>query len=147
MRRITTIILHHSAARTNVDPGTIADWQEAKGLSRPGAYHYYLWEQGIGAWRVDPMRPEARIGAHDQGQNATSIGICVAGDYTTRALAPAAFNLLVDLITDCCLRYGLSAEAIEGHREHEPPTTPTICPGYEVAPIKAAVEGNLRRIA
>jgi N-acetylmuramoyl-L-alanine amidase len=140
VRRITTVILHHSAGPETTSPGAIAADHARRGIQAPGAYHYFLWcPRPEGEWQVAPMRPESRVGAHDQGQNAHSIGVCVAGDYTGRGLPLAARTLLVDLVADICGRYGLSAAVVEGHRENEPASTPTLCPGYDVEEVRRLV--------
>ena len=76
MRQIKYIILHCTATREG-KAFTAADidrWHRARGWNGIG-YHYVVRLDGT----VEHGRPEAQIGAHCVGVNATSIGVCYVG--------------------------------------------------------------------
>lgn len=147
MRRVDLIVVHHTAGRTTVTPAEIAEEHRARG-SRTIGYHWLVHELAGGVWTVSPGRPEAEVGAHDQGQNTGSIGIAIAGDYSGgRPVHPDAWSVLVATVAGRCRAYGLSAGQVEGHRENEPKTTPTACPGFDPAKLRADVSFQLIRTA
>ena len=76
MRKITEIIVHCSATPEGKD-FTVADitrWHRQRGFRTIG-YHYVVYRDGS----VHSGRPEGEIGAHCNGHNACSIGICYIG--------------------------------------------------------------------
>ena len=75
-RKITDIIIHCSATPRGKDY-TVEDirrWHKAQGWSDIG-YHYVVYRNG----HVEPGRDVDLIGAHCEGHNAHSIGICYIG--------------------------------------------------------------------
>ena len=76
MRRIDYIIIHCSATRADRDftPEQLEAAHCARGFRGTG-YHYYVRRDGT----VVNTRPIGRAGAHCQGYNAHSIGICYEG--------------------------------------------------------------------
>lgn len=76
MRKITEIIIHCSATREGKDY-TVADidsWHRARGFRKIG-YHFVIYLDGS----IHVGRSKNEIGAHCQGQNSISIGICYIG--------------------------------------------------------------------
>lgn len=152
MRTITRIIVHHSDGPSAATVESVRAYHTAprprgRGWSDIG-YHLVLREDEASGWLVEGGRPLAQVGAHDQGQNEGSIGVCVFGAYSaTVAPPPAAWELLVGLVSGLCRRYGLSAEAVEGHREHEPVGGGTSCPGFDPERLRRAVKATLARAA
>ena len=77
MRTITEIIIHCSATKPSMDIG--ADWirkihvQQNKWLDI--GYHYVIRRNGA----VEDGRPLNEVGAHCQGHNTGTIGICMVG--------------------------------------------------------------------
>lgn len=151
MRRIDRIIIHHSASPWATTTGAkIRAWHKtAKPVGRgfnDVAYHYMVTCRG-----VDLGRPDAVPGAHDAGENATSIGVCLAGDWRPHKdgdpwrTQPHAWKQLTIVCADLCLRYSLSPDVIRGHGEDEPASTPTECPGFAVERLRAAVAEELGR--
>ena len=77
MRKIDKIIVHCSATREGQDipVETIKKWHvEGRGWSDIG-YHFYIELDGT----IKKGRDIDRSGAHTQGENKTSIGICYCG--------------------------------------------------------------------
>lgn len=140
MRPIHTIIVHHTASPVGTDLEDVREWHYQRGYSDVG-YHYLVTEEGL---RIG--RPLHLMGAHDMGQNAGTIGICIAGDYTEGRAVPLHMWLqLVHVCADMCQRFKLQAGDIEGHGEVEPYNTPTECPGFNPAALRADVTTELQR--
>jgi len=75
-RQIDLLVVHCSATRPSLDVHAvdIDRWHKARGWRRIG-YHYVITRDGT----IEPGRPESEVGAHTQGHNARSIGICLVG--------------------------------------------------------------------
>lgn len=123
MRTINEIIVHCTATPEGKDY-TVADitkWHKARGFKTIG-YHYVVYRDGT----VHAGRPEDQVGAHCQGHNAHSIGVCYVGGLTadgktakdtrTAAQKQALRNLLVKL------RKKYPKAKILGHRDTSPDT-------------------------
>jgi len=76
MRKITIIVIHCSATKEglDIDASVIRSWHKNKGYRDIG-YHYVIKLDGT----IEKGRSEESIGAHVQGFNANSIGICYVG--------------------------------------------------------------------
>ena len=76
MRKITEIIIHCSCTPEgrNIGATTILGWHKERGFSDIG-YHYVIRLDGT----IEEGRPIEQIGAHCQGHNRNSIGICYIG--------------------------------------------------------------------
>ena len=134
MRQINRIILHCSASKDGV-PVTYADLLRihlARGFRKIG-YHYIIEPDGT----MFTGRPEREIGAHCEGHNADSIGICMLG---TLRFSEDAWKAQAQLVTALLRRYP-SAEVV-GHRDMspdldkdgkiEPNEWLKLCPNYDV---------------
>ncbi|OCP07998.1 MULTISPECIES: N-acetylmuramoyl-L-alanine amidase [unclassified Ensifer] len=124
-RPVHTIVLHCSATRVNSDYSVeqlTAD-HKGRGFDGPG-YHFYIRKNGD----VVFLRPMTCIGAHVQGHNTGSIGICYEGgldasgkpnDTRTAAQKKTMHDLLVALAA--FLRtVGQEITTICGHRDFSP---------------------------
>ena len=96
-----------------------------------GGYHYLIKADAV----IERGRPRWALGAHDEGENADSMGICVV--YREKP-TDAQIEALVALLADLAEIYGqfpdqkdpdTGKETVDGHRDNEPPETPTECPG------------------
>lgn len=79
MRKITNIIVHCSAT-PEAKPFTVADidrWHRQRGFASIG-YHYVVYLDGS----IHAGRPLSQVGAHCQGHNVNSIGVCYIGGMT-----------------------------------------------------------------
>lgn len=76
MRKITHIFIHCAATTPSMDIGRaeIDTWHRARGMNGIG-YHYVIRRNGV----IELGRTEAEVGAHVQGYNAHSIGVCMVG--------------------------------------------------------------------
>ncbi len=117
----------------------VNDWHRDRGWTGMG-YHYLVRLDAS----IERGRPRWALGAHDEGENADSIGICVVYAETP---SEDQLESLCGLLVDLHDIYGLvpADSTIKGHRDNEPPETPTECPGdglYNMLPaIRARVRG------
>lgn len=148
MRTIRRLIVHHSAGPDTETAAQVRAYHTAappagRGWSDIG-YHWLIRRfSPSGVWTIEAGRPEDLVGAHDQGENTDSIGICIAGDYTRGPVPAEGWAILVAHLAGRCRAYHLPATAIEGHREHEPAATPTACPGFDPELLRQAVAREL----
>lgn len=105
MREIHEIIIHCSSTRPSIDIGVeeIRKWHTDKGWQDIG-YHYVVRRNG----KVEKGRPEEQVGAHVEGHNAHSLGVCMIGgvdglnkpDSNFTRLQWAALEILVKRLTN-----------------------------------------------
>lgn len=120
-RKIDLIVIHCSATRPSLDVRAvdIDRWHRARGWSGIG-YHYLIRRAGS----VEQGRPEAVVGAHAQGHNRTSIGVCLAGGVAEDGRTAEAnytqgqWATLRHLLVDLRGRYPHAV--ICGHRDLSP---------------------------
>ena len=76
MRNINLIVVHCSATRpaSTVTVADLTKWHQARGF-RTSGYHYVIYQNGT----VHTGRPLSDVGAHVEGLNANSIGVCYIG--------------------------------------------------------------------
>jgi len=128
MRKIDKIIIHCSATPEGraVTVKEIDAWHREKGYNGIG-YHYIIGLNG----QVWKGRDINHIGAHTQGQNSNSIGICYVGgcdknmrakDTRTAAQKIALLNLVKEL------KQQFPKATIHGHNEF----AAKACPSFNV---------------
>lgn len=135
MRQISHIIIHCSASQNGdarVTRDVIDRWHRERGWNGIG-YHYVIEVDGTRA----QGRPESVIGAHVEGQNANSIGVCMVG---TDRFSRAQWDELAVLVADLAARY--PDADIKGHRDYSPDKNGDgiiepwewmkTCPGFDV---------------
>ena len=111
------IILHHAeASRASVEE--VNRWHLERGWTGIG-YHFYIRKDG----RIYRGRPEWAVGAHAQGHNSRSVGICVEGSYMTETMPKAQFDALVGLVREEMAMY--PGAKVLRHRD----VNSTDCPG------------------
>ena len=136
MRKITDIIVHCSATPEGKS-FTVADidrWHRQRGFAQIG-YHYVIYLDGS----VHKGRPIELVGAHCQGHNTNSIGICYIGGLATDNKTPkdtrtpeqkqAMLNLLKEL------RAKFPTATIRGHRDFAAKACPSFDATKEYAHI------------
>ena len=118
MRNITKIIVHCTATKEG-QAVTVADvrrWHIARGFNDIG-YHYLIDINGF-LWTG---RPEEIAGAHCEGHNANSIGICYVGGLAADGKTPkdtrTADQEATLLSTLKYLKKNYPNATIHGHRE------------------------------
>jgi len=130
MRPIDKIILHCAATKEghNIKTETIKSWHvKGRGWSDIG-YHFVIELDGS----VKTGRPIERIGAHVQGHNTGSIGVCYVGgidadkkpkDTRTEAQRDAMDELISSLLEQ------YPGATVHGHNEF----SAKACPSFDVA--------------
>ncbi|MCQ2343868.1 MAG: N-acetylmuramoyl-L-alanine amidase [Paludibacteraceae bacterium] len=116
-RTITKIIIHCSASPEGRDDraADIARWHKQKGLKSIG-YHYVIDLDGT----IEEGRPLDKAGAHCEGANNCSIGICYIGGLDSNGnpkntMTPEQNDALVMLLMT--LRTQFPGIKIYGHNE------------------------------
>ena len=133
MRVIKKIILHCSASdRMDQTAAMMGLWHKARGFCSPSGvhigYHYFVRKDGM----LEGGRRVEEVGAHCEGQNADSIGICLAG---LTSFAPNQLATLTCLLQS--LKQIFPSATIHGHSEF----ANKACPVYDIKPFKALYEG------
>ncbi len=131
MRTITLIIIHCSAVKPNQQSSAadIDRWHRARGFTRGIGYHYVIRRDGS----IEPGRPEEIIGAHCQGHNKHSIGVCYEGGLDLNGKpadtrTDAQKRSLRALLTD--LRKSYPSSLIISHHDLNPGKA---CPCFDAA--------------
>lgn len=133
MRKINKIIIHCSASEFG-NAQRIREWHLEKGWSDIG-YHYVInngkvfkddkLNQRVQDGFIEKGRDDSIVGAHTQGQNSNSIGICLIGnkDFTKEQ-----FNSLDILLYSLLKAYNLTKNDVYGHYNFSSKT----CPNFDV---------------
>lgn len=140
MREIREIILHCSATREGkaFTVNDINRWHKERGWRGCG-YHYVIDLDGV----VEEGRDISEEGAHCQGRNAHSIGICYIGgcdlvgqakDTRTEAQKASLVKLVLRLMD----KYNLKAENVRCHNEF----AAKACPSFSIKDFRKELEGK-----
>lgn len=128
MREINKIIIHCSATPPTSDIGAfqIDEWHKKQGWAGIG-YHFVIRRNG----EIENGRPVEVTGAHCQGQNRDSIGICLVGGIDRNGdpqnnFTDAQFASLRRLVLELKEKYHISY--IFGHNEF----ANKACPCFDV---------------
>ena len=156
MRTINEIIIH-CADTPEGRKTTVADlekWHKERGFKTIG-YHYVILLDG----KVEAGRPIEQMGAHCEGHNANSIGVCYVGGAIWRdgvdskgkpikgkdgkaVLIPkdtrtdAQKQALKTLVQKLMKQYKLTAQQVHGHNEF----ANKACPSFDVQAWKKEVK-------
>ena len=126
------LVLHHAEA-SKCTVQDIHSWHLNNGWSGIG-YHYFIRKDGS----IYKGRPDGAIGAHCQGSNTNTLGICFEGNYMKETMPTAEYNAGIDLIKYLIGKYGNLP--IYGHKE----LLATECPGanFPLTDFKALKENE-----
>lgn len=120
MRKINLIVVHCSATMEGkpFNAAAIDAMHKERGFRKIG-YHYVVKLDGT----VEQGRKEAEVGAHAQGYNGNSIGVCYIGGLDSRGNAkdtrtPQQKAALATLIRQLKTRF--PAARVKGHRDLSP---------------------------
>lgn len=129
--RLIDSIAVHCSATPGGKPFRAADidrWHREKGWDSIG-YHLVICLDGS----IEPGRPLEEAGAHVQGHNANSIGVCLIGGVDSSGKASATFNEPQYAALRLVL-HGLRGRwpnaSIRGHRDF--PNVKKDCPSFDV---------------
>ncbi|WP_296084228.1 N-acetylmuramoyl-L-alanine amidase [uncultured Agrobacterium sp.] len=128
--RTDYLAVHCSATTPTMDIGRaeIDRWHRAKGWLMIG-YHFVIRRDG----RVEIGRPVDVPGAHVEGYNSVSVGICLVGGIDAKGKAqdnftPAQYAALAELLIK--LKKDYPKATIQGHRDF--PKVAKDCPCFDV---------------
>lgn len=106
------IFVHTAAYSGDCDAAEIDAWHRARGWAAIG-YHYVVRRSGL----IEPGRPLEYAGAHVEGCNSKSVGICCEGHGDYEDHTPPQRASLLDLCRTLMQKFELDHEAVLGHRE------------------------------
>ena len=143
MRHIDTIVIHCAATPPEMDIGAaeIRGWHLSRGWDDIG-YHYVIRRDGS----VEHGRPDSRVGAHAQGHNEASIGVCWVGGVNEDRepednRTPEQKATLEGLVLDLLHAYThIPTDGIIGHRETG---ARKACPSFDVQELRDAVRSSM----
>lgn len=128
MRDIKKIIIHCAATKLSMDIGVkeIDRWHREKGYFSCG-YHFVIRRNGA----LETGRAEDKAGAHAQGHNTDSIGICMVGGISENNrpecnFTPEQWTRLNSLVNGLEKKY--SGVRVIGHSE----VANKACPCFDV---------------
>ena len=142
MRPITQIIVHQTDTPTGTLESVERYHKNVLGFSACG-YHYLIEHDG----KVRKGRPNGEVGAHCQGDNVASLGICCVGTGDAFPLGRGYMNLamlenLLRLIADLRRAYPTISE-LWGHRERESGRRQgKTCPGFNAALLRTIFQNQ-----
>lgn len=123
MRNINLIVVHcsDSDAKVHDNIEIIDEWHKQRGFLRRRipmnalnkqnksiGYHYVILKDG----EVIPGRDESEVGAHCEGYNLASIGICLTGK---NEFSSEQFEALTNLIKHLLTKYDLEPKDVLPH--------------------------------
>lgn len=121
---VKSVVLHHSAVDKPHDVYSIHNYHKGLGWAGCG-YHYFIAVDGT----VWTGRPPWAAGAHAYGYNGETIGICLAGDFSSAWPTDDQLIGLILLLHGVLSNAWLDVSAIVGHRELDGEGGDTECPG------------------
>lgn len=114
------IIVHHDGvSRAEPSFDIINDYHRSRGfpvssLGYYGGYHYLIERDGL----LRRYRQERESGAHTVGMNASSIGICLAGNMDVEDVTEHQIATLGPLLSNVAARYKIDYQHIHPHRRY-----------------------------
>jgi len=138
MRKINKIIVHVSDTPDDMhyDIDHIRHWHvKENGWSDVG-YHFVITRIG----EVQIGRNIIRPGAHTQGHNHDSIGVCWVGRHKT---SPRQYRAMKEFIAELLYKFKLDTTAIAGHNEFNENKT---CPNISIETLRTDVEPWLKNL-
>lgn len=131
--RTDFIVVHCAATRPSQDIGAaeIDRMHRQRGFNTIG-YNFVIRRNG----KIEEGRPVDQIGAHVEGWNAVSLGICMVGGVSEKDVnvpennfTDEQFDALKGLLQDLKKRYPKAK--IQGHRDF--PKVKKACPSFSVS--------------
>ena len=137
MRKIDTIVLHHSVTPQNwnitktlsvIDKEHKKDHPHKNGAGYHISYHFCIFPSG----EVIDTRPVNEVGFHagNYPVNLVSIGVCLIGNFENDLPTEKQSSALKSLLKSLIAQYGIKPENIKLHKEVR--LNPTACPGKNV---------------
>lgn len=124
------LAVHCSATQPKQDIGAaeIERWHRKRSFLAIG-YHYVIRRDGT----LELGRPDDTVGAHVEGHNSVSVGICLVGGVDAKLkpqdnFTPEQYDTLHKLLGQLKTKYPKAA--IQGHRDF--PNVAKACPSFDV---------------
>lgn len=128
MRDLKKIVIHCSDSdhKDHDDISVVDSWHRQKGWKMVG-YHFFIKKDGT----VQEGRPIGMVGAHVEGHNRDSIGICLSGktNFTGHQFLAAS-----DLVDRLRVTHGIRLSAIYAHRDLD--KHGKTCPNFDINFLK-----------
>lgn len=136
MRTIDALVVHCSDSPDelgHVDVNEIRRWHTdppplGRGWDDIG-YHYVIKRDGT----IETGRMESVVGAHAEGYNARTVGVCWVGRHEP---SPEQRAAMLRLLRDLMSRYKVSTARVFGHCELNPQKT---CPNIDLTELRSAL--------
>jgi N-acetylmuramoyl-L-alanine amidase len=132
------LVVHCTASKPGqkVDASVIARWHRERGFLKIG-YHFVILPDGT----IEKGRELTEVGAHVQGYNSQSLGICLVGGLNSQGkpadtYSPLQKKQLADLIKELLKQFPNAV--VQGHRDF--PHVNKDCPCFDVKPWWASVK-------
>ena len=112
------IIVHHTAANTpNPQFLAINQWHKERDFPKSSlgffvGYHYVIEKNG----ELKQAREDLEEGAHTFGQNFSSIGVCLVGNFSKAYPTKEQLQTLGNLLVSLCNKYNIEGNKILPHR-------------------------------
>lgn len=126
----SVIFIHCSATKPSMDIGAneIRKWHKERGWSDIG-YHFVIKRDGT----IEDGRPVYAVGAHVQGWNSRSVGVCLVGGVSEKNanqheanFTPEQMESLRGLLDKLKVKY--PSAAIMAHHD----VAPKACPSFDL---------------
>jgi N-acetylmuramoyl-L-alanine amidase len=138
--KVRFIAVHCSASPPSVyvDRDVIDRWHRARGFLSIG-YHFVIKRDGT----VQAGRAVDQIGAHVEGHNHESVGVCLAGGVDEKGksvnnFTPEQMNALRALVAGLSTKF--PDATVQGHRDF--PNVAKDCPCFDVKPWWSKAKGT-----
>lgn len=116
----TDYIVIHNADAVSCTPQNVHKWHLSNGWAGIG-YHFFVSKDGS----IYRGRPLDTVGAHTQGFNSVSVGVCFEGKYHSTDISMPSAQLTAGRELLAYLRKLYPKAAVKGHRD----LMATDCPG------------------
>lgn len=137
IKKVDKLVLHHPAHKTWGIQDIHNFHKNTKKWNGIG-YNYFITKDG----RVFEGRGK-HVGAHCEGQNSHTLGICFQGNFDLEKMPDAQVNAGGWLVAQLVREYGLKINDVVGHKDM--PGAETVCPGknFRMADVKKATLASI----
>jgi spore germination protein YaaH len=128
------VVVHHSATRSGTIKGMDNYHRYKRRMKNGLAYHFVIGNgNGIPDGKIEiGHRWKGQLaGGHlaSENLNFISIGICLVGNFERNSPSQAQMESLYALVRDLNRRCAVSKSNVKTHKEINPKSKPTLCPG------------------